>query len=114
MLNGGMQVHNQATGHQCTAVFRPQNGTAACSQHQTATLHQLCNDLLLTVTKPPLAFQLENQGNAGPGALLDHPVGILESQPQFSCQQPADGAFTCPHRPNQSEVTLAHHINGSG
>ncbi|MNP46844.1 hypothetical protein D3C76_1408700 [compost metagenome] len=106
-----MQINHPPTGMQCPTIGFAHDRAPACRQHHTVAIAQLGNHCLLAITKTRFAFLIEDPRDIGARAQFNFLIGIFEWQAQLFGQQPADGAFSSPHRSNKNQIS--HRINDS-
>ncbi|MND53733.1 hypothetical protein D3C80_447790 [compost metagenome] len=100
-----MQVDDPAAGAQGLAVGRAQHRAATGRQDHAILLADLLDHRLFAITEALLTLDVEDPRNIRPGTLFDFLIGVLEGKTQFFGKQTPDGAFSCPHRADQNQIS---------
>lgn len=105
-----IQVNHPAGFMESLAIFRINDHTAACGQHDTVGFGQFPDRLRLTPPKPLFTLDFENGRYRNTGPLDYFVIGIEKWAGQAFGQLTAHRCFAGPHETDEVDVATIFHV----
>ena len=100
----GVEPDHETVAAQAVTIGRIEHRATTSREYDAAAPDQLGKQGALAPAEAGLAFDLEGQGDADPGALLEGQVEVDEGQPELRREAPPDRGLAGAHRADQKEV----------